>query len=100
MTKNELQQQLLAAREENEMLRAQLAHTFEEQRTEIEQLNKRHQAELRVLSGKLFNAHSERSKWEARARANQPLTGSFAERAARARQLAAETGRSVAVGGV
>jgi len=82
------QQQIDTLRTENEQLRAQLAASF---------------ADNAMLNRKLFQLNSERAKWEARARAaqHQHVTGgSFAERAAAARDVAMHTGRSVAVGSV
>lgn len=86
------QQQIDVLRTENEQLRALLAKSIAD-----------HAAEKAVLDRKLFQLNSERSKWEARARAAQyqHVTGStFAERAAMARALAMSTGRPAAVGGV
>lgn len=82
------QQQIDVLKTENEQLRAQLAASF---------------ADNAMLNRKLFQLNSERAKWEARARAAQSTYvnaphGSFAERAAYARDEAMRTGRAVAVG--
>lgn len=64
--------------------------------------NVRQRATIDILNRKLFNINSERAKWETRARAAQSaqVTGSYAERAAIARDAAMRLGRSVAVGSV
>lgn len=80
-------QQIDVLKTENEQLRTLLAQNIAD-----------HAAEVKLLNRKLFELNSARAKWEARARAAQPVRcGSYAERAAAAREEAMRTGHSVAI---
>jgi hypothetical protein len=91
------QQQIDVLKAENENLRNLLAASY----ANLDTLRKQHEEHVRALDRKLFTLNSERSKWEARARAAQSthVATPFAARMAAAQEEAMRTGRSVAVGG-
>jgi hypothetical protein len=101
MARSSKQQRIDTLVAENENLRSLLAASY----ANLDTLRTQHEENVRILNRKLFQLSSDRSKWEARARAAQSTSvsaarSSYAERMLAAREEAMRTGRSVAVGSV